>query len=81
MGSGPGTEHLEVWLCVRYGGEKRGSKCEIESEENPFWGLGPEEGHRGWILSSCYLAQTGAATLFLEQESVELENRSRTVQA
>lgn len=41
----------------------------------PFQGLGPEEGHRGWILSSCYLAQTAAATRSLEQESVDLENR------
>lgn len=40
----------------------------------PFWGLGTEEGHQGWILSSCYLAQMVAATLSLQQESVSFKN-------
>lgn len=69
-------KHLEELIYVCYGGENPGSTGEIESED-PFSGLGSEEGHRGWILSSCCLAQTAAATLSCHKCGEASSHRTR----
>lgn len=55
-------KHLEELISVYYGEVSLG-KTGGTASEDPFWDLGLAEGHRGWIPSSCYLAQTAAATL------------------